>query len=196
MTPQEAEEWVKTKMEGLPARREEGRHRRTLVQDAAEAELRPEASCRTQRRRREGQPPHRFAEGFPTHLDPADIAIKLAGAGGDGAQTARDAAHPRRIAEGFDSTAIPSYGPESAAARRTPTCTSPARGAVARRTEPHVLVAFNSPEPDEVRAARVPRRRRPLRHARLCTTIPAVPAGRGSCRAVHRASPPISASRW
>jgi 2-oxoisovalerate ferredoxin oxidoreductase beta subunit len=88
----------------------------------------------------------RFAEGFPTHLDPADISFKLAGAGGDGAQTAAMLITRGAINEGFDSTHIPSYGPESRGG------TSYADVHVAE-TEvlspasplPHVLVAFNAP---------------------------------------------------
>ena len=42
-----------------------------------------------------------------------DIALKLAGAGGDGAQTAAMLIARAAINEGFDATHIPSYGPES-----------------------------------------------------------------------------------
>ena len=55
----------------------------------------------------------RFATGFPAHIDPEDISFKLAGAGGDGAQTAAMIITRAAINEGFDSTLIPSYGPES-----------------------------------------------------------------------------------
>ena len=34
------------------------------------------------------EPARRFCAGFPRHVAPRDIALKLAGAGGDGAQTA------------------------------------------------------------------------------------------------------------
>jgi 2-oxoisovalerate ferredoxin oxidoreductase beta subunit len=90
--------------------------------------------------------PPRFADGFPEHLDPSDVALKLAGAGGDGAQTAALLVAKAAINEGFDATHIPSYGPESRGG------TSFADVHVAREEvlspaapRPHVLVAFNAP---------------------------------------------------
>jgi Pyruvate/2-oxoacid:ferredoxin oxidoreductase gamma subunit len=83
---------------------------------------------------------------FPSEIDPHDVAIKLAGAGGDGAQTAAMLLTKAAIREGFDATHIPSYGPESRGG------TSYADVHVAREEvlspaspTPHVLVAFNSP---------------------------------------------------
>jgi Pyruvate/2-oxoacid:ferredoxin oxidoreductase gamma subunit len=74
------------------------------------------------------------------------VGVKFAGAGGDGAQTAAAVLAHAAIAEGFDATHIPSYGPESrggtsyADVRLAPReVLSPA---VAR---PHALVAFNAP---------------------------------------------------
>jgi 2-oxoisovalerate ferredoxin oxidoreductase beta subunit len=89
----------------------------------------------------------RFAGGlFPSHLDPSDVSLKLAGAGGDGAQTAALLITRCAINEGFDSTHIPSYGPESRGG------TSYADVHVAAdevlspaSSSPHVLVAFNAP---------------------------------------------------
>ena len=88
----------------------------------------------------------RFADGFPAHLDADDVAIKFAGAGGDGAQTIARLTALSAIDEGFDATYIPSYGPESRGG------TSYADVHVARREvlspaaeQPHVLVAFNAP---------------------------------------------------
>ncbi|OGT97197.1 MAG: thiamine pyrophosphate-binding protein [Gemmatimonadetes bacterium RIFCSPLOWO2_02_FULL_71_11] len=90
--------------------------------------------------------PARFASGFPSHLAPHDIALKLAGAGGDGAQTAAMLITRAAISEGFDSTHIPSYGPESRGG------TSYADVHVAddevlspAAPNPDVLVAFNAP---------------------------------------------------
>ncbi|MGO9196750.1 MAG: 2-oxoacid:acceptor oxidoreductase family protein [Acidimicrobiales bacterium] len=90
--------------------------------------------------------PPRFAEGFPTDIDPEDISLKLAGSGGDGAQTAAMIITRAAINEGFDSTHIPSYGPESRGG------TSYADVHVALNEvlspaapHPHVLVAFNAP---------------------------------------------------
>ena len=88
----------------------------------------------------------RFAAGFPSHIDPHDVAIKFAGAGGDGAQTIAKLTSLAAIHEGFDSTYIPSYGPESRGGTSyadvhlaTDEVLSPAAPA------PHVLVAFNLP---------------------------------------------------
>jgi 2-oxoisovalerate ferredoxin oxidoreductase beta subunit len=88
--------------------------------------------------------PPRFGTGFPVHLDPADVAIKFAGAGGDGAQTIAALTARVGINEGFDATYIPSYGPESRGGTSyadvhvaTGEVLSPAA------PEPHVLVVFN-----------------------------------------------------
>jgi len=90
--------------------------------------------------------PVRHCKGFPEHLDKSDVALKLAGAGGDGAQTAAMRIARAAINEGFDATHIPSYGPESRGG------TSYADVHVARTEvlspaspEPHALVAFNAP---------------------------------------------------
>ncbi|MEZ5065109.1 MAG: 2-oxoacid:acceptor oxidoreductase family protein [bacterium] len=84
--------------------------------------------------------------GFPQHLHPTDIALKFAGAGGDGAQTAALLVAKTAIDEGYDATHIPSYGPESRGG------TSYADVHVAKEEvlspaspRPHVLVAFNAP---------------------------------------------------
>lgn len=97
--------------------------------------------------------PERFCTGFPVHLDPADVSVKLAGAGGDGAQTAAMLLTRAAIAEGFDSTHIPSYGPESRGG------TSYADVHLAKEEvlspaspSPHVLVAFNAPSLDKFAA--------------------------------------------
>jgi 2-oxoisovalerate ferredoxin oxidoreductase beta subunit len=90
--------------------------------------------------------PDRFATSFPTHLDPEDVSFKLAGAGGDGAQTAAMLITRAAINEGFDSTHIPSYGPES----RGGTSYADVHVALTEvlspaAPHPHVLVAFNAP---------------------------------------------------
>jgi len=92
----------------------------------------------------------RFCKQFPAHLDPSDVSVKLAGAGGDGAQTAAMLLTRAAIAEGFDSTHIPSYGPESRGG------TSYADVHIAKEEvlspgapNPHVLVAFNAPSLDK-----------------------------------------------
>lgn len=90
--------------------------------------------------------PPRFATGFPAHVAEGDIAFKFAGAGGDGAQTVALLTTRAAINEGFDSTHIPSYGPESRGGTSyadvhiaEDEVLSPASPA------PHVLVAFNAP---------------------------------------------------
>lgn len=92
------------------------------------------------------QRPARFAEGFPSHIDPEDVSLKFAGAGGDGAQTAALLITCGAINEGFDSTHIPSYGPES----RGGTSYADVHVAVKEVMSPaapypNILVAFNAP---------------------------------------------------
>jgi 2-oxoisovalerate ferredoxin oxidoreductase beta subunit len=92
------------------------------------------------------EPTQTFAESFPAHIDDNDIAMKFAGAGGDGAQTVAMLTSKTAVNEGFDSTHIPSYGPESRGG------TSYADVHIARdevlspaSPSPKVLVAFNAP---------------------------------------------------
>jgi Pyruvate/2-oxoacid:ferredoxin oxidoreductase gamma subunit len=92
------------------------------------------------------EPPNTYGTGFPSHIDDEDIAIKFAGAGGDGAQTIALLTTRAAINEGFDSTYIPSYGPESRGGTSyadvhiaTDEVLSPAS------PQPHVLVVFNAP---------------------------------------------------
>ena len=88
----------------------------------------------------------RFSTAFPEHIAKDDISLKLAGAGGDGAQTAALLLTRMAINEGLDSTHIPSYGPESRGG------TSYADVHIAREEvlspaspKPHILIAFNAP---------------------------------------------------
>ena len=81
---------------------------------------------------------------LPEGLDAKDLSLKFAGAGGDGAQTIASLTCKTAINEGFDSTYIPSYGPESRGG------TSYADIHVATEEvldpaspQPHVLIAFN-----------------------------------------------------
>ena len=78
--------------------------------------------------------PPRFAEGFPTHIDAEDVSFKLAGAGGDGAQTAAMILTRGAINEGFDATHIPSYGPSPVAGPLRRRSCRLERGDVPRRT--------------------------------------------------------------
>ena len=75
-----------------------------------------------------------------------EVGVKLAGAGGDGAQTAALLLARAAVSEGFDATHIPSYGPESRGG------TSYADVRLAGRevlspdvSAPQILVAFNAP---------------------------------------------------
>jgi len=75
-----------------------------------------------------------------------EVGMKLAGAGGDGAQTAALLVARAAIAEGLDATHIPSYGPES----RGGTSYADVRIAEGEVLSPEVtapdaLVAFNGP---------------------------------------------------
>jgi 2-oxoisovalerate ferredoxin oxidoreductase beta subunit len=144
MTPVEAEAWVKEQM--LP-----------IFPLGVKKDLAPEPWFDLERPTFEPQAvlaavggtaerPAPIEQDFPAHLDPEDVALKLAGAGGDGAQTAAMLLARAAIAQGFDATHIPSYGPESRGG------TSYADVHVARSEvlspaspEPHVLVAFNAP---------------------------------------------------
>ncbi len=95
-------------------------------------------------------PARRFNKGFPRHLDPSDVGIKLAGAGGDGAQTIAKLLCNAAIDEGFDGTYIPSYGPESRGGTSYADV-HVADGEVLSPAvpDPHVLVAFNAPSLDK-----------------------------------------------
>jgi 2-oxoisovalerate ferredoxin oxidoreductase beta subunit len=144
MTPDKAEEWVKENMVPIfPL----GVKKDTTVEpwfklptpifDAATFTKVVEAGTKA---------PARFCKGFPAHLDPHDISMKLAGAGGDGAQTAAMLVAIAAINEGFDGTHIPSYGPESRGG------TSYADVHVAKdevlnpaSPSPDILIAFNAP---------------------------------------------------
>jgi 2-oxoisovalerate ferredoxin oxidoreductase beta subunit len=94
----------------------------------------------------QAEPVPRFCRGFPRTGWGDDIALKLAGSGGDGAQTAALLITKAAINEGFDATHIPSYGPES----RGGTSYADVRVAEGEvlspaAPHPHALVAFNAP---------------------------------------------------
>ena len=144
LTPAEAEQWVKENM--LPVfplgvkKDEDVEPWFTLGPPSFDAERVLGAIGAT------NEKPDRFGDGFPAHIDDKDIAIKFAGAGGDGAQTIAMLTTKTAIHEGWDSTHIPSYGPESRGG------TSYADVHIARdevlapaAPSPHILVAFNPP---------------------------------------------------
>ena len=92
------------------------------------------------------EPPPRFCTGFPRTAFGDEIALKLAGSGGDGAQTAAMLLVHAAIREGFDATHIPSYGPESRGGTSYADVRLAAEEVLAPDApHPHVLVAFNAP---------------------------------------------------
>jgi 2-oxoisovalerate ferredoxin oxidoreductase beta subunit len=92
------------------------------------------------------EPAPRFASGFPTHLHDHDVSLKLAGAGGDGAQTAAMLIATAAIHEGFDATHIPSYGPESRGGTSYADVHVAAEEVFSTAApKPDVLIAFNAP---------------------------------------------------
>jgi 2-oxoisovalerate ferredoxin oxidoreductase beta subunit len=146
VTPEEAEQWVKDIMQvvfPLGVKKD--------LTEALEARPAAPAPCFDPEHLlaaigATSEPAPRHATGFPTGLATHDVALKLAGAGGDGAQTAALLLAHAAINEGFDATHIPSYGPESRGG------TSYADVHIADREvlspaspTPHVLVAFNAP---------------------------------------------------
>ncbi len=145
MTPLEAEKWVKEQMVPL--------YPLGVKKDLAREERWPLPSPPSFLPARvleviggNAEKTQRFCKGFPETGWGRDIGIKLAGAGGDGAQTAALLITLAAINEGFDSTHIPSYGPESRGG------TSYADVRIAEEEvlspaapDPHVLVAFNAP---------------------------------------------------
>jgi 2-oxoisovalerate ferredoxin oxidoreductase beta subunit len=90
--------------------------------------------------------PARSGEAFPAHINPNDISLKLAGSGGDGAQTAAMLIAKAAINEGFDATHIPSYGPESRGGTSYADVHM-AKDEVLNPASPHpdILIAFNAP---------------------------------------------------
>jgi 2-oxoisovalerate ferredoxin oxidoreductase beta subunit len=156
MTPQETETWVKEKM--LPVfplgvkKDEPGR-------DWSFDLKHPQWDAETLLRVIGGNqdPAKRFSTGFPRSLYGPDIALKLAGAGGDGAQTAAMLITRAAINEGFDATHIPSYGPESRGGTSYADVHM-AEGEVLAPAapHPHVLVAFNAPSLARFGSAVVP----------------------------------------
>ena len=144
MTPLEAEEWVKTEMTKvfpLGVKKDETVEPWFHLEHPTFDPERIIAAIGGT-----DEHPKRFGTGFPAHIDPRDIALKFAGAGGDGAQTIAKLTTEAAINEGFDSTYIPSYGPES----RGGTSYADVHVAVEEvlspaSPNPHVLLVFNGP---------------------------------------------------
>jgi 2-oxoisovalerate ferredoxin oxidoreductase beta subunit len=144
MTPTENERWVKEQMEPIfPL----GVKKDVEVEpwfDLKPPEFAPERVMEVIQA--SAEPAQRFGDSFPTHLHDDDIALKFAGAGGDGAQMVAMLTVKAAINEGYDATQIPSYGPESRGGTSyadvhvaTEEVLSPAS------PKPHILVAFNAP---------------------------------------------------
>jgi 2-oxoisovalerate ferredoxin oxidoreductase beta subunit len=90
--------------------------------------------------------PVRFCDGFPTKIAGHDISLKLAGSGGDGAQTAAMLIARAAINEGFDATHIPSYGPESRGGTSyADVHVAPDEVLNPGSPDPDILIAFNAP---------------------------------------------------
>lgn len=142
LTPSEAEHWVRDRMVPLfPL---------GVKKDAAvepwfapgQAVYQPEAVAAAVGATNQAAP--RFGTAFPAHLDPDDVSLKFAGAGGDGAQTIALLTTNAAIAEGFDATCIPSYGPESRGGTSYADVHVAASEVLSPAAhQPHVLVAFN-----------------------------------------------------
>jgi 2-oxoisovalerate ferredoxin oxidoreductase beta subunit len=144
LTPREAQDWVKTEMtrafplgvkKDAPGERWpdwkaphfDPQELATLFGAAAEA-------------------PPRFMARFPVEAFGEDVGLKLAGAGGDGAQTAALLVARAAINEGFDATHIPSYGPESRGGTSYADVRLAPREVLSPAVpRPHALVAFNAP---------------------------------------------------
>ena len=111
LTPEETEKWVKEKMVPvfpLGVKKDADRAKPWFEPPAA---LRPGDGARPSSAA-SGEAPHASARAS-RRTSRRDIGLKLAGAGGDGAQTAAMLIACAAINEGFDATHIPSYGPES-----------------------------------------------------------------------------------
>jgi 2-oxoisovalerate ferredoxin oxidoreductase beta subunit len=144
MTPEDAQTWVEEKMtEVFPLG-----VKKDVVAEPWFDPGKPlfEAKAILQQIGASDEPVERHGRGFPVHIDPDDVSVKFAGAGGDGAQTLAKLTCVTAINEGLDSTYIPSYGPESRGG------TSYADVHIAREEvlspavpDPHVLVVFNAP---------------------------------------------------
>jgi len=144
LSPVEAEQWVKREM--LPA------FPLGVKKDRADAawpswpEPTFDAAAVLDALSGRAEPTTRSGAAFPRSAFGDEVAVKLAGAGGDGAQTAALLLARAAVNEGFDATHIPSYGPESRGG------TSYADVRLAEREvlspevpAPQILVAFNAP---------------------------------------------------
>jgi 2-oxoisovalerate ferredoxin oxidoreductase beta subunit len=145
LTPREAERWVKDKM--LPAFP-------LGVKKDATAQMRPWATptvpifdpALVYAAIGGSTDAPRHVENRAAAGDRRGIALKLAGAGGDGAQTLGLIVARAAINEGFDATCIPSYGPQSRGGTSYADVRIGATEILSPTVaEPEALVAFNGP---------------------------------------------------
>lgn len=160
MTPVEAEKWVEENMVPIfPL----GVHKDVSEEITPELEFKPFTPSFDVEKVKglvidgSEEKVERHSSSFPDHIAPDDISLKLAGAGGDGAQTAALLLTRMAINEGLDSTHIPSYGPESRGG------TSYADVHIAREEvlspaspKPNILLAFNAPSLSKFASAVAP----------------------------------------
>ena len=145
LEPEDAEDWVRDNMEpvfplGIKKDTRGGPAYPEFPAPSFEAERVLEVAGATVERAA------RFAGGFPVHIDAEDVSLKLAGAGGDGAQTAAMLITRCAVNEGFDSSHIPSYGPQSRGGTSYADVHVAAKEVLSPASpNPHVLVAFNAP---------------------------------------------------
>jgi 2-oxoisovalerate ferredoxin oxidoreductase beta subunit len=144
-TPSDAQTWVKEKMVPVfPL----GVKKDVAGEDWKSAWREPsyEAEAMLAAIGADAEPAPRTGAGFPRSPFGDEIGVKLAGSGGDGAQTTAMLLARAAVNEGCDATNIPSYGPES----RGGTSFADVRLAVREVlspdvSAPHALVAFNAP---------------------------------------------------
>jgi 2-oxoisovalerate ferredoxin oxidoreductase beta subunit len=142
MTPVEAERWVRESMVpvfplGV---------KKDVAGESWEDRAMPVHDPATLLQAIGARPPRPHRTGLAPRFPAAGMGVKLAGAGGDGAQTAAALIARAAIEEGLDATHIPSYGPES----RGGTSFADVRPAAGEVLSPEVpvpdaLVAFNAP---------------------------------------------------
>ncbi len=93
-----------------------------------------------------GEPTVPSGAPFPRGAFGEEVGVKLAGAGGDGAQTAALLLARAAVHEGFDATHIPSYGPESRGGTSYADVRLAAKEVLSPDVSaPQILVAFNAP---------------------------------------------------
>ncbi|HVS32119.1 MAG TPA: 2-oxoacid:acceptor oxidoreductase family protein [Thermoanaerobaculia bacterium] len=145
MTPEESEKWVEEKMTpvfplGVKKDLENAEGWYRLPTPVYEPSLVVDAVGATT------EVPPRYCASFPSHVSAGDISLKLAGAGGDGAQTAAMLIAQAGINEGFDATHIPSYGPESRGGTSYADVHIAAGEVLSPSSpDPDILIAFNAP---------------------------------------------------